>query len=197
MRRFLVFSLWLVLALAGFIAVLGVFATRGSVDLSNLPRIETSPVNYARAQAKLESFQRVSEEARAGGRELPAQISFSHDEVTELFRNWSKKNHWFGSITDLQIAFLQGKGALTGTLRSRKLDFPFRIEFALSTENSRRTVDLTRVQVGELFAPGFARAILLALVDRTVDAGLPRIPMDIETLVVTNGEILASGSAIP
>ena len=197
MRRFLVFGLWMVLALAGFITVLGVFATRGSVDLSNLPRIEPSPVNYARAHAKIEYFQRVSDEARAGGRELPAQINFSHDEATALFQNWGRKSHWFGSVADLQIAFLPGTGALTGTLRSNGLNFPFRIEFALSTENSLRTVELTRVQVGELFAPGFARAILLALVDRTVDAGLPRIPMEIETLVVTDGEILASGSAVP
>ena len=197
MRRVLVFSLWIVLALAGFIAVLGVFATRGSVDLSNLPRIEAGPVNYARANAKLEYFHRVSEEARAGGRELPAQVDFSHDELTALLRNWGRRSHWFGSIADLQIAFLPGMGALTGTLRSQGLNFPFRIEFTLSTETSHRTAKLTRVQVGELFAPGFARAILLALVDRTVDAGLPRIPMAIETLVITNGEILASGNAIP
>ena len=48
-----------------------------------------------------------------------------------------------------------------------------------------------------MYAPGFVRSLALALAERTVDAGLPRLPIAIETLVITDGELLVSGVAVP
>ena len=196
-RRALVFGIWLLLALAGVITVLGVFATRGAVDISDLARLESDPQVRAKAEAKLNAFGQTSEQARLAGRGIPAQVSFTHDEMTELLQDWASQEHGFGSVADLQITLRPQVLTLTGVIHSLGLSFPFRLDLVVATENSQRTAEITRFQVGEVYAPGFVRSLALALAERTVDAGLPRLPIAIETLVVTDGELLVSGMAVP
>ena len=197
MRRALVLGIWLLLAAAGVMTVLGVFATRGSVDISDLARIQPDPQIRARAEAKLNAFGQTSEQARQAGREIPAQIAFTHDEMTALLQDWARQDHGFGSITDLQLTFRPRTLTLTGVVHSLGLSFPFRLDVAVMTENSQREAEITRFQVGEMYAPGFVRSLVLALAERTVDAGLPRLPIAIESLVVTDGELFVSGAAVP
>ena len=197
MRRALVLGLWLLLALAGVLVVLGVFATRGSVDISDLARLEPDVLVSERAEAKLHAFGQTSEQARLAGRSIPAQVAFSHDELTALVRDWGKQEHGFGSISEMQLTFRPGTITLTGILHSAGLSFPFRLDIAVTTENSQRTAEITRFQVGEMYAPGFVRSLALALAESTLDAGLPRLPIAIETLVITDGELLVSGAAVP
>ncbi len=197
MRRALVFGIWLLLALAGVIVVLGVFATRGSVDISDLARLQPDSLVRARAETKLNAFGQTSEQARLAGRAIPAQVAFTHDEMTALLRDWASQEHGFGSVTELQLTFRPRTLTLTGVLHSVGLSFPFRLDIAVSAENSQRTAEITRFQVGEMYAPGFIRSLALALAERTVDAGLPRLPIAIETLVITDGELLVSGAAVP
>lgn len=196
-RRALVLGLWFLLALAGVIAVLGVFATRGSVDVSDLARLQPDTQIRARAQAKLMTFGQVSEQARQAGRAIPAQIALTHEETTALLQDWAKQEHGFGSMTDLQLTFRPQTLTLTGVVHSVGLSFPFRLDVAVSTETSQRKAEITRFQVGEVYAPGFVRSLVLALAERTLDAGLPRLPIAIETLVVTDGELFVSGAAVP
>jgi len=193
----LVLGIWVLLAMAGVLTVLGVFATRGSVDISDLARLDPDPLVRARAEAKLNAFGQTSDQARQAGRAIPAQVSFTHDELTALLRDWAGQEHGFGSLTDLQLTFRPRTLTLTGILHSAGLSLPFRVDIAVSTENSQRTAEITRFQVGEMYAPGFARSLALALAERTLDAGLPRLPIAIETLVVTDGELLVSGAAVP
>ena len=197
MRRALVLGIWLLLAVAGVMTVLGVFATRGSVDISDLARIQPDPQVRARAEAKLNAFGQTSEQARQAGREIPAQIAFTHDEMTALLQDWARQDHGFGSITDLQLTFRPRTLTLTGVVHSLGLSFPFRLDVTVMTENSQREAEITRFQVGEMYAPGFVRSLVLALAERTVDAGLPRLPIAIESLVVTDGELFVSGAAVP
>ena len=197
MRRALVLGIWLLLAAAGVMTVLGVSATRGSVDISDLARIQPDPQVRARAEAKLNAFGQTSEQARQAGREIPAQIAFTHDEMTALLQDWARQDHGFGSITDLQLTFRPRTLTLTGVVHSLGLSFPFRLDVTVMTENSQRQAEITRFQVGEMYAPGFVRSLVLALAERTVDAGLPRLPIAIESLVVTDGELFVSGAAVP
>ena len=197
MRHFLVFTMWIVLAVVGLVIFLGVFTTRNHPDHTENNVVAINPTTHQRAQTKLQAFEAQSEQARSSGKKLPAQISFTEEEMTSLIRDWGKQDHWFGSIDNLQIEFIPGTCALTGILQSINLNFPFRLELAISAEESQRTAELTGLQVGELFAPGFVRTALLALADRTFDAGLPRVSLSIESLVVTNGELLVSGNVLP
>jgi len=197
MRHFLVFAMWIVLAVVGLVIFLGVFTTRNPADHTENNVVAINPTTHQRAQAKLQTFEAQSEQARSSGNKLPAQLSFTEEEMTSLVRNWGKQDHWFGSVDNLQIEFIPGIFVVMGTLESINLNFPFRLELAMSAEESQRTAELTRLQVGELFAPGFVRAALLALAARTFDAGLPRFALSIESLVVANGELLVSGNVLP
>lgn len=197
MRRALVFGIWLLLAFAGVVVVLGVFATRGSVDISDLARHQPDSLVRVRAESKLNAFGQTSEQARLAGRAIPAQVAFTHDEMTALLRDWAGQEHGFGSLTELQLTFRPRTLTLTGVLHSVGLSFPFRLDIVVSAENSQRTAEVTRFQVGEMYAPGFVRSLVLALAESTLDAGLPRLPIAIETLVITDGELLVSGAAVP
>ena len=197
MRHFLVFSMWIVLAVVGVVIFLGVFTTRNLADHTENNVVTINTTTHQRAQTKLQAFEAQSEQARSSGKKLPSQVSFTEKEMTSLIRDWGKQDHWFGSIENLQIEFIPGTCVITGILESINLNFPFRLELAISAEESQRTAELTRLQVGELVAPGFVRAALLALADRTFDAGLPRVALSIESLVVTNGELLVSGNVLP
>lgn len=177
--------------------MLGVFATRGSVDISDLARLQPDSLVRARAEAKLNAFGQTSEQARLAGRAIPVQVAFTHDEMTALLRDWAGQEHGFGSVSELQLTFRPRTLTLTGILHAFGLSFPFRLDIAVSAENSQRTAEIIRFQVGEVFAPGFVRSLALALAERTLDAGLPRLPIAIETLVVTDGELLVSGTAVP
>jgi len=189
--------MWIVLAVVGLVIFLGVFTTRNPADHTENNVVTINPTTHQRAQAKLQTFEAQSEQARSSGNKLPAQLSFTEEEMTSLVRNWGKQDHWFGSVDNLQIEFIPGIFVVTGTLESINLNFPFRLELAISAEESQRTAELTQLQVGELFAPGFVRAALLALAARTFDAGLPRVALSIESLVVANGELLVSGNVLP
>ena len=197
MRRALVLGLWGLLALAALVVILSVFATRGQIDLSGLPRVEVDRNARERAASRITEFTAVAERARASGDPEPVQITLSQDELTAVVNTWSSEDHWFGEVHELQVALLPGELAITGMIESLELIIPFRIDIAIAIENSTRQMELTRLQTGELFAPGFARNIVLELASRTVDAGLPRVPVDIETLVVGDGEVIVSGHAVP
>ena len=189
--------MWIVLAVVGVVIFLGVFTTRNLADHTGNNVVTINTTTHQRAQTKLQAFEAQSEQARSSGKKLPSQVSFTEKEMTSLIRDWGKQDHWFGSIENLQIEFIPGTCVVTGILESINLNFPFRLELAISAEESQRTAELTRLQVGELVAPGFFRAALLALADRTFDAGLPRVALSIESLVVTNGELLVSGNVLP
>jgi len=107
------------------------------------------------------------------------------------------QDHGFGSVSAMQVTFRPQTLTLTGILHTLGLSFPFRLDIVVATMNSERTAEVTRLQVGETFAPGFVRSLLLTLAERTLDAGLPRLPIAIETLVVTDGELFVSGAAVP
>ena len=173
------------------------FATRGNLDRSDLPRIQIDASVIEHARVKMDEFAAISEQARASGRPAPVQLTFTHDEVTALVTEWGHAGDWFGTIDDLQIAFGDGLLMVTGIIESLGLRFPFRVDLEVLVENGERMIELRRVQVGELFVPAFLRTSLLGLATRTVDAGLPRVSLNIESLVATDGQIIMSGSATP
>jgi hypothetical protein len=197
MHRALVISLWAILTLAALVVIFGFFATRGTVDRRDLPRVQVDAATRQSATDKLEAFYVVSDVARAGGREEPVQLNFTHDELTSLVADWGRMDHWFGSIESMQLALQPSELVLSGVIQTLGLEFPFRLDVHASIENNQRTVELTRLQIGELFAPGFVRNIALELALRTVDAGLPRIPIETESLVLADGELIVSGIAVP
>ncbi len=197
MRRLMVFILWLIVALAALVIVVGFFAAIGRVDRGDLSEVVVSPEIADSALNKVAQFGVVSARARASGASQPVQISFSDAEISSLISDWGRQSDWWGSIERLEVWFGPDVIVLTGELMSLGLNFDFRLDLELAIEQSERRVAIRRVQVGDIHAPGFITTALLELVTRTVDAGLPRIPMRIESLVLGDGELIVSGAAIP
>ncbi len=197
MRRLMVLILWLIVAFAALVIVVGFFAAIGRVDRGDLTEIVVSAEVADRALDKVAQFGVVSARARASGASQPVQISFSDDEVSALISDWGRQADWWGSIERLWVSFGPDVIVLTGELMSLGLNFDFRVDLELSIEQSERRVAIRRMQVGDIHAPGFITTALLELITRTVDAGLPRIPMRIESLILSDGELIVSGAAIP
>ena len=197
MRRLMVFILWLIVAFAALVIVVGFFAAIGRVDRGDLTEIVISPEVADSALDKLAQFGVVSARARASGASQPVQIIFTDDEISALISDWGQQSDWWGSIERLWVSFGPDVIVLTGELMSLGLNFDFRVDLGLAIEQSERRVAIRRVQVGDIHAPGFITTALLELITRTVDAGLPRIPMRIESLILSDGELIVSGAAVP
>ncbi len=197
MRRPLVFLLWLLVALAALVVVVGIFAAIGTVDRSDLPVVVVTEEADAVARQKVEQFGAVSAQARASGESRPVQVIFSDAEMSALIGDWGRDSKWWGSVDRLQVAFGHNLMVLTGVIKTLGLEFDFRLDLFISIEQSERQVSVQRMQVGDIHAPGFVSAALLELAKRTVDAGLPRVPMRIESLILGDGELIVSGAAIP
>ncbi|MDE2991748.1 MAG: hypothetical protein OXU21_11925 [Chloroflexota bacterium] len=197
MRRLMVFILWLIVAFAALVIVVGFFAAIGRVDRGDLSEVVVSAEIADSALDKVAQFGVVSARARASGESQPVQIIFSDAEITSLISDWGRQSDWWGSIDRLEVWFGPDVIVLTGEVMSLGLNFDFRLDLELAIEQSERRVAIRRMQVGDIHAPGFITTALLELVTRTVDAGLPRIPMRIESLVLDDGELIVSGAAIP
>ena len=197
MRRLFVFVMWLIVAFAALVIVVGFFSAIGTVDRSDLPEIDVSAEAADSALAKIAQFGAVSVRARGSGQAQPVQIIFTDAEISAMIGDWGRESGWWGSIDRLQVAFGQNVIVVTGELMSLGLDIDFRIDLEVVIEQSERRVAIRRMQVGDIHAPGFITTALLELITRTVDAGLPRIPMRIESLILSDGELIVSGAAIP
>ena len=193
----MVFILWLIVAFAALVIVIGFFAAIGRVDRGDLTEIVASAEIADSALDKVAQFGVVSARARASGASQPVQIIFSDDEISALISDWGRQSDWWGSIERLQVSFGPDVIVLTGELMSAGLNFDFRVDLEVAIEQSERRVAIRRMQVGDIHAPGFITTALLELITRTVDAGLPRIPMRIESLILSDGELIVSGAAIP
>ncbi len=193
----MVFILWLIVASAALVIVIGFFAAIGRVDRGDLTEIVVSPEVAESALDKVAKFGVVSARARASGASQPVQIIFSDTEISSLISEWGRESDWWGSIDRLHVSFGPDVIVLTGELMSLGLNFDFRLDLEIAIEQSERRIAIRRMQVGDIHAPGFVSTALLELITRTVDAGLPRVPMRIESLVLGDGELIVSGAAIP
>ena len=197
MRQPVILALWLIVGIALLAIFIAIFAVLGTVDNSDLPQVEITDDVALAAADKAAKFSDVSAQARASGQSRPVQITFSDAELTVLIGDWARGSEWWGSIDEVQLVFGRNRMVITGEISVGGLEADFRVDLQLVIEESERQVSVERMQAGDIHVPGFVSAAMLELAVRTVDAGLPRIPMRIESLMLGDGDLIVSGSVIP
>lgn len=174
-------------------AIVIFFATRPDIDSADLSEVEPNPAALAELDERLNEIDALMNQSKTTGVATPVQLVITEAELT------SKLNAWAGpqgavAIGDLRTHLLKDTIVLVGTVRIGGFDFRFRGDVKVRIESGERTVEMLRGQVGQLYLPGPVRRGLVGLVARSVDAGVPSPPIDVETLLISEGSLIISGS---
>ena len=182
-----------IIAAAAAIAAAAFFASRPQIDYSDLSEIVVSDFDLSELNARLDEIDDDINQSKVTGVPIPVQISISETELASKINAWSGKK-LFTEFRDMKTHLKEDTIVVVGTMRIDRFDFPFRIDVLLRIETGDRSLELKRVQIGDLFLPGPLRSGLVALAERSVDAGFPQPPIEIETLLFSEGALVISGS---
>ncbi len=181
----------LFLAVAG---ILGFFASRPTISVSDLDLLEPDEVELARLNSRLDAVDELVKQSKQTGVSEPVQLVISENELNSKFSNWSAPGKSFIRISDFHALMKAEEIILVGVVTIAGQEFHYRADVTIAIESAELHLEITRFQVGQLFAPGFLRSGLATLAALSVDAGVPRPPIDIETLLVSESEMVISGS---
>jgi len=179
------------------IAILGVmwsFGSKSANVTSDLVVIETTTSAVKSLDKQLSSVDAIIQRTKATGLSEPLDIIVSEQEFSSKFDTWAHPGNRVIRFHSFLGNVLPGQLVLTGKFDLWRSEFVFRIEVELNIENGNRTANLIRFQVGQLYMPEVARNLSLLVVEKLIDAGLPRTPIHIETLLIDEKEIVISGS---
>ena len=179
--------------MAAALGVIAFFASRPEVDTSDLSEIIISDRDRSELNIRLAAVNAKIDQSKKTGVSVPVHISISETELASKIDAWTGKK-LFTEFRDLRAHFKEDTIVVIGTMRIGKFDFPFRNDINLRIDTGVRSVELTRVQIGGLFVPAPLRAVLVGLAERSLDAGFPRPPIEVETLLFSENTLVISGS---
>ncbi len=165
--------LYAVIAAIAAIGAVAFFASRPQIDYPDLSEINVSDYDRSELNVRLDEIDSEINQSKKTGVAIPIHLSISEVELASKIDAWAGKK-FFTEFRDLRTHFREDTIVVVGTMRIGRFDFPFRNDIRLRIETGDRSLELIRVQVGDLFLPGPIRAALAALAERSVDAGFPR-----------------------
>ena len=115
-------------------------------------------------------------------------------ELISKFADWSAPGAAGIAFSESRAVMRDGEIVFVGVAELAGIEFRYRADIGISVESGEMRLELKRLQIGQLFAPGLVRTAMVGFVTRLLDAGVPRPPIDIETLLISEGEIVISGS---
>ena len=169
------------------------FATRPQLGPTDLSEIPVSEHAHSELNVHLDRIDAQISQSRKTGIAIPIHISISEGELSSKIDAWSKTK-LFGEFRNFRTHFKNDVIVVVGTISVGRLDFQFRSDVWLRIETGEQSLKLLRVQIGDLFVPEPIRNSLVALIQRSVEAGFPRPPIDIETLLFSEDTLVVSGS---
>ncbi len=181
-----------IVALAA-IAVVVFFASRPGIDSSDLTEIAPSDRARSELDARLHEIDDLINQSKQTGVPIPIQLTIEEQELSSKFDALSGPR-FFMEFGDLRTQFKENTLVAGGTMTIGRLEFPFRIDIAIRIESGERELRLIRAQIGQVFLPGPLRRGLVGLAERSVDAGFPRPPIKVETLLISEDSMVVSGS---
>jgi len=188
-------SLYFLLLVAAVLAIFGFFASRPGVDISDLDLLEPDELVLARFNNRLDAVDELVRQSKQTGQPEPVQLVVSELELTSKLAEWSSPGILGITFFDSHATLRDGEMVLVGKAKAAGVEFRYRADIVVSIESAELQLEVRRLQTGQLFTPGPVRAGLVGLIARALDAGVPRPPIDIETLLISEGEMIISGSA--
>ena len=188
--RLFIYAAVAVIAAFGVIAF---FASRPEIDVSDLSEVIVSDRERTELNIRLAAVDAKINQSKTTGVSVPVHIVISETELASKIDAWAGKK-LFTEFRDLHAHFKEDTLVIVGTMRIGRFDFPFRNDISLRIDTGARNLELARVQIGGLFLPGPVRAALVGLAERSVDAGFPRPPIEVETLLFSEDTLVISGS---
>lgn len=179
--------------MAAALGVIAFFALRPEVDTSDLSEVVVSDRDRTELNIRLAGINAKIDQSKKTGVSVPVHISISETELASKIDAWSGEK-LFTEFRDLRAHFKEDTLVIVGTMRIGRFDFPFRNDISFRIDTGARSLELVRMQIGGLFLPGPLRAGLVGLAERSVDAGFPRPPIEVETLLFSEDTLVISGS---
>jgi len=179
------------LAVAG---VLGFFASRPTISVSDLDLLEPDEGELAGLDSRLDAVDELVKRSKQTGVAEPVQLVISENELNSKISDWSAPDNAVIRISESRAAMKVDEIIFVGVITIAGQEVRYRADVAIAIESAELRLEITRFQVGHLFAPAFLRSGLATLAALSVDAGVPRPPIDVETLLVSETEIVISGS---
>ena len=175
------------------LALVVYFAAQPIENRSGLPSLSESALDLRVLDQKLEPVARAIAESRLTGRSQPVMLQISESEFFSKIADWSRPGLPLIGINSGE-AYLGADGVIFfGEFNLARIDFQFRIDFSLRIEDAARELTLEHAQIGELTAPEWFRNVAVTSINATFNAGLPRVPIDTRTLIISDQSMVISG----
>tara|TARA_Y100000588_G_scaffold152748_1_gene166898 strand:+ start:333 stop:947 length:615 start_codon:yes stop_codon:yes gene_type:complete len=184
----------LLLITIAILSVMWIFGSKPANVTSDLVAIETNRVAVRSLDQRLSKMNETIKRTKATGISEPLDIVVSEQEFSSKFDSWAQPGNRVIRFHSFLGNLQPGELVLTGKFDLWRSELVFRMQIELNIEGGKRTANLVRLQVGQLYMPKTVRNLSLYVVEKLIDAGLPRIPIYIETLLVEEKEIVVSGS---
>ena len=175
------------------LAVVVFLASRPIENQGGYPSLTRSGLDLRRLDQKLEPIDRAIAETRLTGLSQPVLLQISEPEMFSKFADWSQPGLALLGISDGE-AYLADDGIdFRGRLHMLGLGFEYSVKTRLRIEDENRLAAIDSARLGALAAPGWLRDLVVEAIKATVDAGLPRIPIETKTLIISDQEMVISG----
>lgn len=175
------------------LAVVVFLASRPIENQGGYPSLARSGLDLRRLDQKLEPIDRAIAETRLTGLSQPVLLQISEPEMFSKYADWSQPGLALLGISDGE-AYLADDGIdFRGRLHLLGVGFEYSVKTRLRIEDGNRQVAIDSARLGALAAPGWLRDLVVEAIKATVDAGLPRIPIETKTLIISDQEMVISG----
>ena len=175
------------------LAVVVFLASRPIEDRGGYPSLSRSGLDLRRLDQKLEPLDRAIAETRLTGVSQPVLLQITEPEMFSKFADWSQPGLSLLGISDGEAYLAEDGIDFRGRLRMLGLGFEYSLKTRLRIEGEDRHVAIDSARLGALAAPGWLRDLVVEAIKATVDAGLPRIPIETKTLIISDQEMVISG----
>lgn len=183
----------LLIILLSSLGVVLFLASRPLEDQGGYPSLARSGLDLRRLDQKLAPINQAIAETRLTGLAQPVLLQISEPEMFSKYAEWSQPGPALLGIYDGEAYLVDDGIDFRGRLHMLGIGFQYAVQTRLRIEGGERNVAIDGARLGALAAPRWLRDLVVEAMEATVDAGLPRIPIETRTLIISDQEMVISG----